>query len=84
MINLETTFGHWETLAQAIKYDVADEELAFEIVGVHLVSNVLQYRSFIDDQRMVASTRYGQLLSLHSRWKRQMHKILPESERKKD
>ena len=66
---IHSLLGHWENLALAIELDIADEDVAREMVASTVLAHVKVFRPFIDGRRKKESRRiYFYLLKLAAEW----------------
>lgn len=67
-----TILAHWENLALAIHSEVADEEVAYEMVAGTLVQHVTVFGDFIKDRQMTNRNAYKHLLRLQDSWEKKL------------
>ncbi|MBK1674704.1 hypothetical protein CKO35_15680 [Ectothiorhodospira shaposhnikovii] len=69
--------GHWENLALAIKLNIADEEVAYEMVASTVIHHVVIFQEHIKQRQEVNPRAYEYLIGLTYSWLEK----LPENER---
>lgn len=67
--------AHWENMALAIEANIADEDVAFEMVAGMVISYVCMFRNFIEKRRGVNPRAYDYLLTLAKKWEDRLHKV---------
>lgn len=71
---MKRLLGHWENLALAISAGMADDDLAFEMVGSSVVAYVSRFREFIGLRRQQQPRIYEYLIPLVDRWETQLRR----------
>lgn len=73
--SIRTLLGHWENMALAIHVNVADEEVAYEMVAGSVITTVETYRPYIDRERRKNPRLYKYLTKLANIWRERRHGI---------
>lgn len=66
--SIMTLLAHWENLALAIHSDVADNEVARDMVAGTLTSHVKVFREFINSRIQINRRAYENLLHISDEW----------------
>jgi hypothetical protein len=67
--DIMTLLAHWENMALAIYSDVADKQVAKNMVAFTLVKHVHIFSEFINDRKHVNPRAYSNLLRLADEWR---------------
>jgi hypothetical protein len=75
--------AHWENMALAIKEEIADEEVAFEMVATTLILFTDVFKEFIEQRHEQTGGRaYEYLLQLSDKWDARLSKAKRKKQRR--
>jgi len=70
--NMTTILSNWNVLAVSIRAGVADEDVAFEMIGISFLDSVAFFRNFLELRHSEQPLSYEYVVELDRRWRQRL------------